>query len=303
MGLPCAHIIENRKELGQGLLPDDFHLHWYWERYSEDLQPLILEPLQIISKGAPRIGSKLGKRSTKRVPSGFEAIEGRKARRCGLCKLPGHDRRNGSCMVRLRQDGEELGLDTGASTPRTVFNPDTTITTISYTDKDSTVAQGPALLDSIDPRIQIEEESDPEVPDTRPIWPRRPEVIYSKYLAKKEAYLIAHPDVRESNYRSVRGLQIRSVKERKYWIRFMGWQRLDLETETLLDGRPHWTQEELDAYADFQALENKREEQAVEAERAVQGGFGQSTKRGVKTVHARINFQIQQENSQYRFAP
>jgi hypothetical protein len=109
--------------------------------------------------------------------------EGRKARRWGLCKLPGHDRRNGSCIVRLRQDGRELGLDVGATTPRTVINPDTTITTISYTDQYPAVAQGRALLDSIDPQIQIEEESDPEIPDTRPIWPRRPEVIYSKTLS------------------------------------------------------------------------------------------------------------------------
>ena len=78
---------------------------------------------------------------------------------------------------------------------------------------------------------------------------------------------------------------------------------IDLSTGRELDGRPHWTQEELDAYADFQALENKREEEAVEEEITGQGGFGQSAKRGVKTVHARINLQIQQENAQYRFAP
>jgi len=66
----------------------------------------------------------------------------------------------------------------------------------------------------------------------------------------------------------------------------MGLQRLDLETETLFPGRPHWLPEEIDAYADFQALEDERVEQAIEVEMAFQGGVG--TERGIKGVHTRI---------------
>jgi hypothetical protein len=47
--------------------------------------------------------------------SGFEATESRQ-RRCGLCNLPGHDLRSQICMVRLRQDSIELGLDSNSST-------------------------------------------------------------------------------------------------------------------------------------------------------------------------------------------
>jgi hypothetical protein len=81
----------------------------------------------------------------------------------------------------------------------------------------------------------------------------------------------------------------------------MGLQRLVLEIETLLPGRPHWLPEEIDAYADFQALEDERVEQAIEVEMAFHGGFG--TERGIKGAHTRIRDQIQQENAQYRFAP
>ena len=108
LGLPCAHIIDERRALRLGLTPEDFHPHWFWIRNSLVLRPPILEPLQIISKGAPRKGLKT---STKRIPSGFEATESPKERRCGLCKLPGHDRRSISCIARLRHDGQELGLN------------------------------------------------------------------------------------------------------------------------------------------------------------------------------------------------
>ena len=90
-------------------------------------------------------------------------------------------------------------------------------------------------------------------------------------------------------------------KQRKYWARFIGLQRLDLETKALLPRRPHWLPEEIDAYADFQALEDKMVEQAIEVEMSFEGGFG--TERGIKGVHTRIRHQIQHKNDQYRFAP
>ena len=118
-------------------------------------------------------------------------------------------------MARLRQDGIELGLDSNSSTIEVeLIDPE---------------------LELLEP--ELPEPELPELPDTRPIWPRRPEMIYSKYLADKNAYLIAHPHIRD--YRRARGLEIRSTQQRKYWARFMGLQRLDLETKTLVPGRPH----------------------------------------------------------------
>jgi len=45
------------------------------------------------------------------------------------------------------------------------------------------------------PVNEVEDEDDLEIEDSRPIWPGRPEVIYSKYLANKEAWLAAHPTI------------------------------------------------------------------------------------------------------------
>jgi hypothetical protein len=33
LGLLCAYIIDERKALGLGLIPQDFHLHWFWDRH------------------------------------------------------------------------------------------------------------------------------------------------------------------------------------------------------------------------------------------------------------------------------
>ena len=96
MGLLCAHKIEECKAVG-GLQPQDFHRHWFWNRYPSPLRPPILEPLQVIRTGAVRKGLK---GSTKRLPLGFEATE-KHERRCGLCRNPGHNRNSYLCPKRL----------------------------------------------------------------------------------------------------------------------------------------------------------------------------------------------------------
>jgi hypothetical protein len=47
----------------------------------------------------------------------------------------------------------------------------------------------------------------PESTDTRPIWPGRPELIYQRYLAEKEAWITVYPTVCPSNYHKARGLE------------------------------------------------------------------------------------------------
>jgi hypothetical protein len=78
-------------------------------------------------------------------------------------------------------------------------------------------------------------------------------------------------------------------------------KRLDLQTETLLEGRPHWTQEELDAYADYQALKEQEIEDAEEARMIAQGGFGRSSERGIGSLLRSINGQIDTKSVRYRF--
>ena len=88
-------------------------------------------------------------------------------------------------------------------------------------------------------------------PDTRPIWPGRIELIYKQYIVEKEAWLTAHPTVRPSNYREKRGLESYSPRWCKEQSRYLPNHRIDLETETILEGRPHWTE------TDFQALKEQ----------------------------------------------
>ena len=65
-GLPCAHRVDYIREEGLSLLPDDFHPHWYWDRYSGLPEPL-LEPLRVITH-IPSASSRT--HSTRRIPSG-----------------------------------------------------------------------------------------------------------------------------------------------------------------------------------------------------------------------------------------
>jgi hypothetical protein len=141
-----------------------------------------------------------------------------------------------------------------------------------------------------------------QAPDTRPIWPGRPELIYKQYLTEKEAWLSAHPSVRPSNYRSARGLDSHSIRYCKEQARFLPIQRLDLESEALIEGRPHWSTEEIQAWLDNKALEQEKVDRQVEAELVAAGGFGQSSERGIQGLWGRIGSDIQARKEQYRFA-
>jgi hypothetical protein len=92
---------------------------------------------------------------------------------------------------------------------------------------------------------QLSTESTTELVDSRPIWPGRPELIYQRYLAAKGAWLTEHLAVRPSGYRKARGFKSHSVKYCAQQARHLPKQRLNLETGTLIQGRPHWTTEEI----------------------------------------------------------
>jgi hypothetical protein len=128
----------------------------------------------------------------------------------------------------------------------------------------------------------------PESTDTRPIWPGRPELIYRRYLAEKEAWLIAHPDVQPAKYRAARGLEKHSQRWCNENRRYLGYQRLDLETETLLEDSPDWTNEEIEAWLDWDAQETIEVEQQVEAELIAAGGFGRQRDSGLSGLMGRL---------------
>ena len=128
------------------------------------------------------------------MPSSFEATERLKERRCGLCKLPGHDRRSISCIVRLRQDGQELGFDSQdlpLQQPTLEGPPsDTIIVCKSRTNNMLETTSAEAIPTPIEPLaseplayalLEIEVE-------TRPVWPGRIEVIYATHMLKRQPF-------------------------------------------------------------------------------------------------------------------
>jgi hypothetical protein len=161
---------------------------------------------------------------------------------------------------------------------------------------------GPRLL-LLSPSPEPATYIDPIPADSHPIWPGRPELIHKRYIAEKAAWLIAHPDVQPAEYRKVRGLEYYP----KRWLnenrKYLGIQRLDLETETLLDyieHPPKWTDEEVEAWLDWDAEETIEVERQVQAEFDTRGGF--SAERGVQGLNRQIRRDIQARRNEYRFA-
>ena len=113
-------------------------------------------------------------------------------------------------------------------------------------------------------------------------------LLYKQYLAEKEAWLLAHPDVRPAKYRTARGLEVYLVRWCNEKRRCLPRERINLETETELDEAPNWTHEEISAWLDNDALKDQEIEKEVEAELIAPGGFGQSKERGVRGLQNRI---------------
>jgi hypothetical protein len=321
-GLPCAHKINDIQFAKESLYPSDFHRHWHWDRYVSLAEP-VLEPLRIVSYSA---STSSRTQSTRRIPSGFEASETRE-RRCGLCNQPGHTRASMRCTVNIRRLQAEFApheplestLDPELASQ---VIPRATVQAILDSASRSTSQSAlqsalQSVLDTGNPQFIPKEtiqrilESHPAppptepvrelTPDTRPIWPGRIELIYKQYIVEKEAWLTAHPTVRPSNYREKRGLESYSPRWCKEQSRYLPDHRIDLETETILKGRPHWTTEEIYAWLDYEALQEQEVERQVEAELIAAGGFGQSRERGIRGVYGRIETDFQALKEQYRF--
>jgi hypothetical protein len=150
-------------------------------------------------------------------------------------------------------------------------------------------------------------ESTIRIPDNRPIWPGRPELIYQQYLAEKEAWLADNPGFgTPASYRRSRGLEIYSaVLIRRYRHALPLW-RLDLDTETLLkDDIAEWSNEEISAWLDWKEVQDqeatREADREAEAELIEAGGYGRSKERGVRGLWDRIDADIEARNVQYRF--
>jgi hypothetical protein len=154
---------------------------------------------------------------------------------------------------------------------------------------------------------QLASESTIIIPDTRPIWPGRPELIYRQYLAEKETWLADNLGFGTlASYRRSRGLEIYSVALiRRYRHALLLWP-LDLDTETLLkDDIAEWSNEEISTWLDWKEVQDqeatKEADREAEAELIKAGGYSRSKERGVRGLWDRIDADIEARNVQYRF--
>jgi hypothetical protein len=88
-GLPCVHILESLLEQNQVLQLEHFHPHWHLNR--DGTPQFLLEPRQRIDPVS--ITSTIPRSSTRREPSGFEAVEvaiqPKALSTCSACRTPG----------------------------------------------------------------------------------------------------------------------------------------------------------------------------------------------------------------------
>jgi hypothetical protein len=95
MGLPCAHVVDERKALG-GLRLQDFNGHWFWDR--NDPRVPLREPRRVRTS----IGNQPQAR-TRRTLSSFETVQfTRTPPMCSACHQRGHTRTSRNCPVKLR---------------------------------------------------------------------------------------------------------------------------------------------------------------------------------------------------------
>ena len=262
-------------------MPEDFHKHWYWDRYSEPSE-LILDPLRVITHTT----------STKRLPSAFEATEPRE-RLCGQCRLPGHTRNSMRCIHNIRRLNQELQTDQLTIPPNSSNRRDL-----------HTNSQSEAIVQAAIQELEVSPlESQAIQEDTRPIWPGRIELIYQAYLAEKSSWLAANPTVQSAQYRKKKGLKSWTKADcTHYSIRWLLPQQcLDLESESLIEGQPNWTREEIHAWLDWDEQQEKNIEEQVEAEIVATGGFRGDSRRGIGHIHRQIDADDIAERRQYRF--
>ncbi|KAJ8103403.1 hypothetical protein POJ06DRAFT_234429 [Lipomyces tetrasporus] len=137
--------------------------------------------------------------------------------------------------------------------------------------------------------------------DTRPIWPGRIELIYQAYLAENTTWLAANPTVRPTQYRTKRGLLrwTKAVCNGEMWQ--LPRQRINLETETLIEGPASWKTEEVQAWLDWEQRQEQDLERQLDTEYAAAGGFGSESRRGIGHIHRQLQAESDAERSQYRF--
>jgi hypothetical protein len=220
---------------------------------------------------------------------------------------------------RLAQIGQELGLGNpspGSNEPNSPIgsiplqraSPALSSSTIIVCTQYTTIMTGVTTSETSHREPEPEPEPEPQgttVPevetDSRPIYPNRIEMVYDRYLVRKKVYLEAHPSVKESQYRRVIGLKTWDIFDRRYIkeTKLKYRQRLNIHTRKYVDGRLNWTNEELDAFLDFEEEEDQNIER-LENERYIRIG-GRNTETGLRAMHMRIAEEEKRDEELYSF--
>ena len=292
MGLPCAHICNIRRATG-GLVPSDFHEHWYWDRNST-LRPL-LDPLQARKQHTEnlrvaRTGRILsrGEEQTKRLPT------------CSACHKQGHIMSSRNCPLKLqasiaRESQILLDLDILANQP---LGPMASTTPEAIALTASTVPEAIALTASTVPEATIPEAT-ALIASTTPkkqLSPDRPEVLIQAYLAEKTAWLAEHPTIRPTEYRKARKWKTPRPKVLKEQVFYMPRERRNL-IGTIIADQANWTNEEIIVWLDNREKQEQNDFNRLELEFA--GNGNRFAEGGTRDIWARIEQEHARDAERY----
>jgi MULE transposase domain len=312
IGLPCAHICDIKKATG-GLIPSDFHEHWFWEREST-LQPL-LDPLRA---GRQHTANRRVAR-TGRILSTGEEVPIKQPPICSACHRKGHIRSSRHCPLKLQEsiaaqsqillDLETATTQPAATQPLPSIGPTTTISVtasiLAPVSLPTIYRPATPVLDSqvsIDvqqnpPAVSPKQlELQPQVQLPRQLSPDRPEVLMQTYLAEKVAWLAQHPTVRPTEYRKARKWKTPVPKVLKEQAFYMPRERRDLKGN-IIANKANWTNEEIIVWLDN---EKRKEEEVFNRLQAEFDANGQRHTQGTRReMWARVAEEVARDSEQY----
>jgi hypothetical protein len=255
LGLPCVHVLKNLLDQNQVLQLEHFHSHWHLNR--EGAPQLLLEPRQRID---PVItNSTIPQSSTRREPSGFEAVEAaiqpRALPRCSRCHALGHIMTSKACPSRYT---ELLQLVTTPEQPQ--LQPASVLEPASQT----TAAIAPAAPPPTPP-VRTPSSSPSRFSSPPPKFDD-PRAIFQRYVIARDTWYKAQPPgsiKTNQQYRKAMGLPLRYDKASYEWC--LDYKQMT-KCCTTSAGSRDWTKEEMMAYLDWSRSGDSRIEAQVAQE-------------------------------------
>jgi MULE transposase-like protein len=320
MGLPCAHICDIKKATG-GLIPSDFHKHWYWERKSI-LQPL-LDPLR--ASGQQIANLRVAR--TGRILSTGEEVPVKQPPICSACHIQGHTRSSRNCPLKLQasiatQSQMLLDMEVVARQPLALIAPTastapvaspvltaptastaptapTSPTASTAPTASTTPVASPALTAPTASTVPVASPilavpTAPTIP--KQLSPDRPEVLIQAYLAEKTAWLAQHPTVQPAEYRKAQKWKTPRPKVLKEQVFYMPRERRDLTGRIIAD-KANWTNEEITVWLDNEEKKEQDEYNRLESEFVRNGN--RHTENRSRDIWARLEEEHVRDSERY----